>query len=238
MYVTQDIAEQRRQMLAELRLEALRVLDVGSGPGLLAAEMTAAGATVTGIDPSRPMLELAARLHPGLDFREGDAGALGFAAGEFDLVCSTQVLEYVSDVPAALAEFKRVLRPGGVAAILDTDWDSIVWSVDDRPRLRAILDAWEQHVTDPHLPVRLAAELREAGFQNIACRVIPIVNLEYNPERFGHSCSNAIAAYVTARNLVGPEQVDSWLAELAAKDAAGRYFFSLNRYLFTAQSPG
>ena len=224
-------------MLAELHLEGLRVLDVGSGPGYLAAEMVEQGAEVVGVDVSGPMLEMAAELHPQIEFRTGDATGLPFPDQSFDLVCSTQVLEYVSDIPVALSEFLRVLRPGGLTAILDTDWDSAVWSVDDRPRLRRILDAWEQHVADPHLPVRLAAELRAAGFLNIACRVIPIVNLEYDPERFGFGSSRNIESYVLARKLVEPEVVAAWLAELTAKNAAGSYFFSLNRYLFTAQAP-
>ena len=222
-------------MLAELHLPGLKVLDVGSGPGYLAAEMAAQGAEVVGVDPSAAMRELAAELHPEIQFQAGEAASLPFPDASFDLVCSTQVLEYVADIPAALKEFRRVLRPGGMTALLDTDWDSAIWSVDDRPRLRRILEAWEQHVTDAHLPTRLAGELQEAGFVNVSCRVIPIVNLSYRPDQFGFGSGQNIKSYVLGRNLIEPEVVAAWLAELAAKDAAGRYFFSLNRYLFLAQ---
>ena len=45
---------------------------------------------------------------------------------------STQVYEYVPDMPKAMAELARILRPGGRAVVLDTAWDSWVCATDDR----------------------------------------------------------------------------------------------------------
>ena len=64
-------------------------------------------------------------------YGRGDALALPFADGR-STPCVTQVYEYVADMPAALAEARRVLRPGGRLLVLDTDWDSIVWHSSDR----------------------------------------------------------------------------------------------------------
>jgi arsenite methyltransferase len=59
----------------------------------------------------------------------------------FDAAVSTQVYEYVADVATAPAELRRLLRPGGRALVLDTEWDSVVWHVADRDRHRRIMAA-------------------------------------------------------------------------------------------------
>ena len=112
------------------------MLDVGSGPGLLAAEMAAEvgpGGRVVGVDPSESMLALARGRTDAAEFVAGGALELPVPDASFDVVVSTQVLEYVEDVAGALAEARRVLRPGGRLLVLDTDWDSIVWQ-HGRPR--------------------------------------------------------------------------------------------------------
>ena len=113
-YLTGDIVEQRRLQLAALDLSPGEdVLDIGSGPGLLAAQAAAvvgASGSVQGIDPSEQMLAIAARRSEPVAgaapvrFQAGDACALPFAAESFDAAAAVQVYEYVSEMPAALAE--------------------------------------------------------------------------------------------------------------------------------------
>ena len=118
-YLTQDVVEQRSAIRTALALRSgEHVLDIGSGPGLLAAEMVAeVGATgsVTGVDPSEDMLSIALAQLTGaatkLTFVPGGATALPFDDDAFDAATATQVYEYVADMPAALAEARRVLRP-------------------------------------------------------------------------------------------------------------------------------
>ena len=97
------------------------VLDLGVGPGFLAAEMAAevgASGRVCGIDVSDDMLAIAAARDTGrdaatLELARGSAEEIPYEDGSFDVVVTTQVLEYVPDVPRALAEIHRVLKPGG-----------------------------------------------------------------------------------------------------------------------------
>ena len=172
IYLTDDVAQQRREVLRLLALAPGEpVLDVGSGPGLLAIDMAAAvGPTgrVCGIDVSDSMLALArARaVRPGsapVEYRHGGADACRSRTASFDVAVSTQVLEYVPDIPAALAETSRVLRPGGRLLVLDTDWDSIVWHSHDPARMRRILMTWEQHLADPFLPRTLGRRCGRPG---------------------------------------------------------------------------
>src|SRR4051812_35664119 len=100
----------------------LRVLDVGCGQGIDVARYALAGANVTGIDLTPRHVALA-RSHMaalGLDAEivQGDAERLPFADGTFDRASSTGVLHHTPDMPAALREIRRVLRPGGRARIV------------------------------------------------------------------------------------------------------------------------
>lgn len=90
-----------------------RVLDVATGPGYVASAAADRGAEVTGVDFARSMVERAKRDYPGIDFREGDAEALDFPDGSFDSVVMNYGLLHLARPDQALAEARRVLRPGG-----------------------------------------------------------------------------------------------------------------------------
>lgn len=104
----------------------LDVLDVGTGPGLIALQLAEQGHRVTGIDLSNEMLRIA-RLKAqarGLScsFIEGDAQQLPFLEGSYDAVVSRNVLSGLSCAACALTEWHRVLKPGGKIVIMDGDW--------------------------------------------------------------------------------------------------------------------
>lgn len=241
-YQTTDVVEQRATLLRAVALEpGQAVLDIGSGPGLLAREMAdAVGATgrVVGLDLAEPMLEMgrrrcADRAH--VTFEQGDAAKLPFQPASFDAIVSTQVFEYVPDIPGALAEVRRVLRPGGLVAILDTDYDSLVVHTEDEARLARILDAWDEHFVHRGLPRTLGAEMRSAGFRLRHRVAIPMFNPEYVPAAFSFHLTKLIAGFSAGRRDATAEDAAGWLAELDELGRAGRYFFSLNRYLFVAE---
>ena len=240
-YSTPDVVEQRRIVRAAIALKPGQdVLDIGSGPGFLACEMAeeaGPGGTVRGIDPSEAMLSVARRRRPAagsapVEFGQGQATELPFADGAFDVLTSTQVYEYVDDMPTALAEAYRVLRPGGRLLVLDTDWESIVWRSSDADRMRKVLAAWDEHLADPHLPRRLTGLLEEAGFTVTRRSAIPLFNAGYDPGTYSAGLIGFIAAFVPGRAGVSAAEARAWAEDLAGLGAG--YFFSLNRYLFLA----
>jgi len=93
-----------------------RVLDVGYGPGYDTLEMQEQGARVIGIDISSAGLRGAGGLRPPV--ARAVANACPFADGSFDTVVMSQVLEHLSDPVGALAEARRILRPGGRLLVL------------------------------------------------------------------------------------------------------------------------
>jgi ubiquinone/menaquinone biosynthesis C-methylase UbiE len=209
VYLTPDVAAQRRAVLEALDLgPGERVLDIGSGPGLLAFEMAAAvgpEGRVCGVDLSEDMLSLArarCAAWPWVAFESADATRLPYSEGAFDAAVSTQVYEYVPDVPAALAELHRVLRPGGRALILDTDYGSFVWHTEDRARMARVLAAWDEHFVHPDLPRVLSPRLREAGFTVVRREVVPMFNPELHEDTFSSGMIGLIAGFVPGRNGV------------------------------------
>lgn len=109
----------------------MRVLDVASGPGHVAAAAAARGARAAGVDLAPRMVALAAARHPGIAFRVADVEALPFPAASFDaLVCSFG-LGHFPHPEAAMAECARVVAPGGRLAFA---W----WDAPERQRLQAL----------------------------------------------------------------------------------------------------
>ena len=237
-YVAPDMVRQRDATLARLQPRpGEHILDIGSGPGFLCESIAAVvgpAGRVVGVDISEDLIRFAVghKSKGCIDYRLGDALALPFEEAAFDAAVSTQVIEYIADVDAALREMARVLRPGGRGFIVDTDFDSLVWHAADADRMAKIMKGWERHCADPRLPRTLAPRLRAAGFSVTAVEAYPILNTRYDPEAFSQGLSRLIADFVVQIGF-DRHEVDDWLADLAETHRRGEYFFSINRYFFS-----
>jgi ubiquinone/menaquinone biosynthesis C-methylase UbiE len=121
-----------------------RALDVGSGTGMLAFALAPLVREVVGIDFVPEMLEHArgaARDYPNTSFVEGDAQALPFADGEFDLAVTSRTLHHLARPELAIAEMTRVTRVGGRLLVIDQ-----MTSVDP---LEAFAHNRIEHLRDP-----------------------------------------------------------------------------------------
>ncbi|MFF2184791.1 class I SAM-dependent methyltransferase [Streptomyces sp. NPDC058155] len=121
-YARMSVAADTKGGIAALRAELLaglsgRVVEIGSGNGLNFAHYPAAVSEVVAIEPERGLRQLAVRAamraEVSVDVRPGTAEALPVEDEGFDAAVASLVLCTVRDVPRALAEVRRVLRPGG-----------------------------------------------------------------------------------------------------------------------------
>jgi len=98
------------------------LLDIVTGPGLIAGAAAERGALAQGIDFAERMIEVARLTYPELSFVQADAAALPFEDSTFDAATMSLALFMLPDPDAALAEALRVLKPGGRFAATVWDW--------------------------------------------------------------------------------------------------------------------
>ncbi len=106
-----------RRAMAELDLgPGKRVLDIGCGAGETTLDLAVTGAHAVGVDISRPLLDVARRRsegRPDVEFLEADAQTYPFEPASFDAVFSRFGVMFFADPPAAFANIRRALKPGG-----------------------------------------------------------------------------------------------------------------------------
>lgn len=243
IYGSADVVRRRSLVTAALGARpGEQILDIGCGPGFFVADLASAvqpGGEVTGVDPSPSMLAMAGRRsadRTNVTLLEGAAAALPVADESFDAALCVQVLEYVDDVPRALAEMSRVLRPGGRLVLWDIDWSTVSWLSDDPSRMERVLDAWDAHLVHPALPRRLAADLRTAGFGEVAVEGHAFVNTDTGPDGYSGGLIPLVEDFVATRGIPVGEAA-AWRGELEDLSTAGRYFFTVTQFCFSAVAP-
>ena len=154
-----------------------RLLDVGCGPGTITADLAARvpQGQVVGIDRAGDVLAMARqeadrRGQRNVRFQVGDVYHLAFDDAAFDVVHAHQVLQHLSDPVGALAEMRRVCRPGGLVAARDGDYGGMFWFPGD-PELTE-WQALYQRVAralggEPDAGRRLLSWAQAAGFASV-----------------------------------------------------------------------
>lgn len=162
-------------LLPHLR-PGMSLLDVGSGPGTITADLATrvAPGRVVGMDASAAVVAQATADFGGaasmLSFEVGDAYALPYEDGEFDVVHAHQVLQHVDRPVDMLRELGRVAGPDGLVAARDVDYEGVIWY----PLIPALAE-WRELYLATHRSVagepaagrRLKAWARAAGLTDI-----------------------------------------------------------------------
>ena len=244
VYRTGDALRRRGLVRAALAARpGERVLDVGCGPGFLCAELVdevGAGGAVTGLDASPQMLALAARRcegHPNVELRESDATALAVENASFDAALCVQVLEFVPDVDAGLAELHRALRPGGRVVVWDVDWDTVSWHSTDPARMQRVLRAWDEHLAHPSLPRTLAPLLRSAGFEQVEMQAHAFATADLPPDAYGAATMPLVQRFVAGRAGISEDEAIAWAAEQRHLGERGEFYFACLQFCFSARRP-
>jgi ubiquinone/menaquinone biosynthesis C-methylase UbiE len=201
-----------------------RVLEVGSGLGLLASEVAEAaeGVQVVGVEISPEQIAAAVQT-PRVTYVQGDAHRLDFPAASFDLVYSRYVLEHVADPKQVLSEMRRVARPGARVAVLENDVSTL--RIDPPcPTFDAVWQAfidYQKHIGgDALIGRRLLRLFRSAGFETAELSLQPEVHWHGSPS-FREWISNVAGNVKSAQQKLvddgfcAAERIERALAELS-----------------------
>ena len=226
-----------------------RWLDVGCGTGALTQAILkrSAPATVIGVDPLEPFIARAsaALTDPRASFSLGSADDTGLPDGAADVVVAGLVLNFVPDVAAALAEWRRVLAPGGVVGAYVWDyvrgmgfirrfWDAAV-AVD--PGAAALDQGGQAGISAAG---RLEAAFRAAGFVTVEAGVIaiPTVFTDFDdlwlPFLGG---TGGAPGYVATLDVVHRDAIREQLRRSIAAEPDGSIHFEARAWTVRARQP-
>ncbi|SDH59675.1 Methyltransferase domain-containing protein [Actinokineospora alba] len=215
-----------------------KALDVGAGTGedvqAFAAAVGSAGDAV-GVEPNagmRAVAEERAREKASVArFVDGDAYALPFGDNTFDAVRCERVFQHLAEPERAAAEIARVLRPGGRAVVIDSDWATAILHPGDPSVLDALTTAMLATTPNPYSGRRLAGQLTAAGLKvtDIGSQAL----IQDNTAADG-SLVRMLAATGVGRGAITQEQADKFLADLAAGAQSGDFHMSVTMFAVLA----
>lgn len=208
-----------------------RVLDLGCGVGHDLVRLRAAGFTPVGIDTSHRALARARVA--GVPLIQGDGAQLPFGDDSFDGCRIERVLQHVDDPGVVLDEVVRVVRPGGVIAVLEPDWTAM-W-VDSDLVPAGDMPAQCVTVRHPAIGATVAGLLRDRDC--VVDDVVTELSFGYDLEGIPIDAATTTERGVRRGDL-DPGLREAWLREQRDRCAAGTFRASWAKILVIARTAG
>lgn len=212
----------------------LKILEIGCGPGALAGALHRwyPKAEITGLDRDSAFIAFAKGNEPGITFLEGDATALPFEDGTFDVTISNTVSEHV-ETAAFFGEQLRVLKPGGICLVLssrkgihaqadclkDSDYERAFWE-----KVAKLDDSMEKYAVCkyPMNEAELPAAMEIHGFRNVKTGFVTVDLTPDNPSvspamaraMIEAQRSNDLEAIASVGNTIPEHVTESELVEM------------------------
>jgi len=164
-------------------------------------------------------------------FQLADARQLPFPDSHFDRLLCAETLEYIDDPVLALREMRRVLRPGGLALLIHTDFDTQVFNAADKDLCRAIVTAFSDSGPNGQMGRALNGLCAAAGFAQVQPDVYTLVNTEWRPDRYAYRLAHMMVEWLRLGQRASDDDLAIWLRDLETQAARGGFYYSINRYL-------
>jgi SAM-dependent methyltransferase len=211
--------------------EGARVLDVGCGVGgdvRAIAELVGKTGRVVGLDFSEGFVAEARRQsgdHPMVEYRQGDAHALPFADDSFDAARSERVFQHLAEPAVALAEMRRVTRPGGRVVVTDPDWDTLVIDFPEDVALERRISRVRTDLVarNGRIGRELPRLFRDAGFADLDVIPAAVYLSDYRVANEG--CELEYSAELARKaGVVSGAEAETWVDGLRRLAASGQFW--------------
>jgi ubiquinone/menaquinone biosynthesis C-methylase UbiE len=220
-----------QKYLASYLRRGMEVLSVGCGPGVILKAICALDPSLrgTGVDLSPERVKEAKwrnRENPRARFVCGDAHAMEFAAGSFDVVYCRMLLQYLAEKERAVAEMARVCSPGGTVLLQDLD-GQLLWHYPEDPALQTAVEkvvrALGSTGFDPFVGRKLFWLASRAGLKNIKVQAesYHLIAGEIEPE--------ALKQWQLKLDIAAPQMARALGGEDKARECSQRFLGYLNR---------
>lgn len=236
--VMPDVLEQWRYYIGHLHLQPDDlVLDVGCNCGDADQYITSLHPEIRqiiGLDNSSVRLERAKKRwgeNSKIQFIEGDATQLPFSDHTFDKVLCVDTLEWVKPPEAGLREIFRVLKPGGIALIIHTDFDSQIFSGKKIQLTRKIVHAFSDSGAYGTIGRDLKGLCKRSGFSNVVTDVYTLTNQYFKEDHYAKKIAEMMGDWLRQKNLITEDEWNEWIDDLEEQSRRGEFFYSVNRYL-------
>lgn len=207
-------------------------VDIGCGPGTDLGRMADAvgtGGTVTAVDHDPRMLAEARRRYAdraNVDVLAGDIHDLPLADGSVDRARVDRVLQHVLDPAKALAEVRRVLRPGGLFGMAEPDWDTLAVADEDVQTSRRLADFVASRVRNATIGRELVQLCGQAGLRVRSVEPIAVLFRDFDTADQVLGLRRNAARAVQAGQLAGP-RAEAWVQRLASGPVVAGFTFYL-----------
>jgi ubiquinone/menaquinone biosynthesis C-methylase UbiE len=220
----------KRRSIAYLDLKpGETLLDCGCGAGddlLAIAAATQGSVKLIGVDLDEQTLKQARsrakQAGVDIDFKQGSLSALPLADHAVDVARVDRVLQHIPDIASALAELKRVVKPGGRLVAVDVDWGSLVL---DHPNAD-LTDQLVAFIRDQHIQGRAGRQLlswfQESGLKQVDGYADVVRVTDWEIAAFIWGLQASLQAMVEA-GKVSQEKADAWLCDAAHHADKGHF---------------
>ncbi len=218
----------------------MHVLEVGCGPGTAAPEfsgLTASGGLVMDVDCDPKMIQqanIASKQYSNVVQLVGDAHRLPFEDCKFDRVYAKRLFQVLppASAPILFSELQRVLKPGGILVLVDTDWTSVAVNFSNLELERRLTSFFRDRMRPNGLAGRqLLGLTRQGEFSDVQVKVMSIVIRDFSETPFG----DWLITEASKAKVATLEELTKWRSELKQKSEQQAFLFHVGTVLVSAK---
>ncbi len=235
----EDAVNQESYQMLQVKA-GLQVLEVGCGPGTTVPEFSKSvnsGGLVVGIDCDPKMIQQAnttSKQYSNVVHLVGDAHKLPFEDCKFDRVYAKRLFQVLppSSAPMLFSELQRVLKPGGILVLVDTDWTSVAVNFSDLELERRLTSFFRDHMRPNGLAGRqLLGLIQQGNFLDVQVKVMSIIIRNFAESPF----NDWLIAEALKAKVAKPEELAKWRSELEQKTKQQAFLCHVGTVLVSAK---